>query len=210
MASGTLLGILYNFDTSYRNRFASLRNGFLAETAQASQYNMDGILHLRSLLSMLMRTGEAWGRSFADAIHFTLNNFQASNEEVQNRYGEIEVAAHFFMDQRMTSPVSDEETEQRKSLNLMNYFISRMGQPAQVAMSAVYSFAIIQSWTAFEVLATDLWMEALNRQPDPLAWRAVEFKTKKIRVRPATWEKTFPSVHYGNTRRTCVKFWEQS
>lgn len=45
-------------------------------------------------------------------------------------------------------------------------------------LEVLFSGVVINAWTAFEMAATDLWVEAVNLRPKPLAMGAIEWKYK--------------------------------
>lgn len=73
-------------------------------------------------------------------------------------------AAHALRSEKRNNGVAETPNDLELGTAFVDEFSTKVGS-LNSGLQAVYSSLVINAWTIFEMLATDLWVEALNRHP---------------------------------------------
>jgi hypothetical protein len=69
-----------------------------------------------------------------------------------------------------------EAIELKQSQDAFDRVMDEFGEPATINVELILQSQLVGAWTAFEILAPDLWVKALNVCPNPFALAAIQEK----------------------------------
>jgi hypothetical protein len=162
-----------NLAKTFRGAEANVQNEPLEWIAQAFRRHLDGLHALLSLPGWMVDASDVWQASRAGATRSVLGRVDPPDEELAPRAEEVSrVALGLMREFWVRRAPADQAAARGRAADLVERFAKGMRPFAQWGLEALYSSAMVQLWTAYEALATDLWVEAVNLRPRPLAVRA--------------------------------------
>lgn len=100
-------------------------------------------------------------------------------DECEKRREEIESKASKMVRERAANPDGKELHRQVIMLENIDQFIELGREETAEGKASVFNSMVVQAWTAFEVMAGDLWEQALNDHPNVLSKLSGSFRQWK-------------------------------
>ncbi len=130
--------------------------------------NQTRVLALASLPLHLALVATEYGSASAQAEYKVIGKFNAPEHELAPHSQRIAATKLDLM--RATAQLPNRiETKQAEMEKMLDVFFDFLRPTGDIGVSAVFNSMVVQAWTAFEVLAGDLWEASLNFHPWGLA-----------------------------------------
>lgn len=97
-----------------------------------------------------------------------LGEYFPPQDECEKRRDDIESRATQLVRERVANPDGKELLRQAIMFTNIDTFIELGGEETVEGETAIFNSMVVQAWTAFEVMAGDLWEQALNEHPNVL------------------------------------------
>jgi hypothetical protein len=161
------------FDRRYEKADANLASCDIREVAKVYKKNMRRVWLLYFSGSNAIHWGESWGRCVQKAGQTMLNLAEPTVQQIHNRWDEVCPLAYELFNNEAKQIGGDPEMVKRMGENALgNFTVLTSSVDAQDGSGvgedtfrAILVSMVLLSWAAFESLAGDLWVAAVDLRP---------------------------------------------
>jgi hypothetical protein len=173
-----------------RDSVGGIKNGFVRAAVEAFA---DNLLRTRSLLLVpgyVFFAAEKWQASFWRAWQSVGKGTSPEDATIEQQRELKEKALRLMAEAMIAQRRDDPHCEKALTHGLANFegLIEYAGGFVRDGTQASLSMAILSTWTALEVLATDLWVTAVNQLPKSLGANAFGARSDESLSRIAATE----------------------
>ena len=169
-------------DASYWEKCV-VKASAIQDVVSAFTYNMERISAMLTMPGYAALAGERWQLAVQSAIRRIFGMELPTTEQLKERQSEIAVKANELMQKMMAELLESSDDNIKGQFDRadsnFNEFYQKIPPMGAKGVEALLFSAMIQAWTTFESLGTDLWVQALNTRPIPLAVSAINNQLSK-------------------------------